>query len=82
MNRLCQNHRFVFLDKKQKLTIINGKLFLEDLEGNTRDIRSLNPFNSVSNHLIASLTKSVNPIIVLSVLKKKTLSKDWILVES
>lgn len=83
MNQIHRNHKFTFSDKNLKLVIINGQVFLEDCIGTPQDIRLLNPCRRyVSLHVIKALTKSINPQIILSVLRKKTCSLKWELVEA
>lgn len=84
MNKLCQNHRFVFSDGVFKLYIINGKVFLEDSGGNLQGLNTINPAlcakTSNSNHIFESITKTIDPKIILNVLRKKTFSLKWIQV--
>lgn len=83
MNTLYCNHKFVFSDDTHILFIINGKVFLENRQGVLLDIRTLNPFKrSVSNHLFCAITHSLNPDIILNVLKKKTGSLKWKIVST
>lgn len=83
MNSIRPNHKFTFSNKNLNLVIINGQVFLEDSAGTPQDIRMLNPCRRrVSLHVINALTKSINPQVVLSVLRKKTCSLKWELVEA
>lgn len=83
MNQIHRNHKFTFSNQSLNLVIINGLVFLEDSKGTPQDIRLLNPCRRrVSLHIIKALTKSINPHVVLSVLRKKTCSLKWELVEA
>lgn len=83
MNNIHRNHKFTFSDKNLNLVIINGQVFLEDRKGTPQDIRLLNPCRRrESLHVLKALTKSINPQVILSVLRKKTCSLKWELVEA
>lgn len=83
MNTLFPNHKFIFSDGERNLFIINGRVFLEKNNGEPEDLRLLNPCKkSVSNHVISSITKTLEPHIILSILRKKTLSLKWKIVSS
>lgn len=81
MNSLCTNHKFVFSDGNFNLYIINCKVFLENKEGVLLGLNSINPAlharTSNSNHIFNAITRSLNPSVILSVLKKKTFSLKW-----
>lgn len=81
MHTLYPNHKFVFSDGEKMLFIINGRVFLENKKGEPESLYSLNPYpKKVSGHIVSSLTKIYDPQILLSILRKKTLSlKGYIL---
>lgn len=85
MNTLCKNHRLVFscIEKNIKLYIINGRVFLEDLNGRKMSLNILCPTKRSSlKNILNSICKSIEPNIVLSVLKKKTFIKNWNIISN
>lgn len=85
MNTLCKNHRFVFscAEKNMNLYIINGKVFLEDLNGQKLSLNILCPTKKSSlTNILNSICKSIDPNVVLSVLKKKTFIKNWNIISN
>lgn len=74
----------IFMCRKKyniNLYIINEKVFLEDLTGQKVSLNMLCPTKKSSlSNILNSIRKSIDPNIVLSVIKKKTFINDWIIV--
>lgn len=83
MHKLYPNHKFIFSDGEKTLFIINGKVFLENNKGEPESLYCLNPYpKRISRHIVSSLTKTYDPQILLSILRKKTLSLKWHILSS